>query len=127
MGDPIRVLIAEDNDELRSVVISLLDTETDLRCVADTGLLEEVVPLATATDAQLVILDIELNGKSSVASLPQFKRDLPKVRFLMHSGYGHPALIAGALAAGASGYVLKSGNADELVHAIRKCMISWPA
>ena len=124
MGDPIRVLVAEDNDNLRSVVISLLDTETDLRCVAETGVLEEVVPLATATDAQLVVLDIELNGKSSLASLPQLRRELPTARFLMHSGHGHPALIARALAAGASGYVLKSGNPDELVHAIRKCMVS---
>ena len=124
MGDPIRVLVAEDNADLRSLVISLLDTESDLRCVAETGVLEEVVALATATNAQLVVLDIELNGKSSLASLPQLRRELPTARFLIHSGHDHPALIAGALAAGASGYVLKSGDTDELLHAIRKCMVS---
>ena len=121
MGEPIRVMIAEDNEDLRMTLSALLAAEADISCVAATGRLQEVVPLAQSAAAQVIILDLEMQGQSSLTALPKMRQALPHTRFLVHSGYALPALIDGALAAGASGYVLKSGDFAELLNAIRAC------
>ena len=121
---PIRVLIAEDNADLRTTVISLLEAEPDIRCVAETGALGDIAQLAGASGAQLVLLDIEFQGKSSLRSLPDLRLALPGVRFLVYSGHGTAAIRSAALAAGAAGYVVKTGNPEELLLAIRQCMQS---
>jgi DNA-binding NarL/FixJ family response regulator len=119
--EPIRILIAEDNADLRATMVALLGTEADLRCVAETGELQQVGVLAAATGPRVIILDIELNGQSSLPRLGILRRELPDARFLVYSGHALPELIDAALAAGASEYVLKSGDPDELVRAIRRC------
>ena len=114
-------MIAEDNLDLRATMVSLLEAETDLRCVAETDELEEVGALAAATAPHVIILDIELKGHSSLPRLPQLKRSFPEARFLVYSGHALPALIDAAKAAGASDYLLKSGDPDELISAVRRC------
>jgi two-component system response regulator DesR len=114
-------MIAEDNNDLRATMVSLLDAEADIRCVAETDELEQVGALAAATSPQVIVLDIELKGQSSLARLPQLKRELPNARFLMYSGHALPALVDAALAAGASEYLLKSGDPYELIDAVRRC------
>jgi two-component system response regulator DesR len=121
--DPITIMIAEDNEDLRATMVSLLDAETDIRCVAETAELEDVSALAAATSPRVIILDIELKGRSSLNRLPQLKRELPAARFLVYSGHALPALIDAALAAGASEYVLKSGDPYELIDAVRRCAL----
>ena len=117
-------MIAEDNEDLRATMVSLLDAETDMRCVAETDELEEVGALAAATSPQVIILDIELKGQSSLSRLPKLKREQPDARFLVYSGHALPALIDAALAAGASEYVLKSGDPYELIDAVRRCALA---
>ena len=117
---PIRVLIAEDNEDLRAVLSSLIDCEPDMRCVAETGVLDEVPGLVASSGAQVVVLDLELKGRSSLKFLPQLVREIPGARIVVFSGHAIPAIVAAALAAGASAYVLKSGEFDELSAAIRE-------
>ena len=80
--------------------------------------------MAAASSAQVIILDIELKGRSSLHRLPQLKRELPAARFLVYSGHALPALIDAALAAGASEYVVKSGDPLELINAVRRCALT---
>lgn len=118
----IRVLIAEDNDDLRMAIKLLVDGESDLQCVADTAALADVGALAERYEADVVILDVELQGKSSLRALEYLLARRPQARFLIHSGHAHPELQRQALASGASAYVLKSGNTEELLQAIRAVM-----
>src|SRR5579862_6417875 len=115
-------MIAEDNDDLRTTMVSLLDAEDDIRCVAETDELGEVSALAAATSPAVIILDIELKGRSSLLALPQFKRELPTARFLVYTGHSLPALVQAALEAGATKYLLKSGDPYELIDAVRRCV-----
>jgi two-component system response regulator DesR len=114
-------MIAEDNEDLRTTMVSLLDAETDIRCVAETDKLDDVGALAAATSPHVIILDVELKGQSSLMRLPELRRKHPEARFLVYSGHALPALIDAALAAGASEYVLKSGDPYELINAVRRC------
>ena len=121
MPGPIKILIAEDNADLRATVIALLECEEDLRCVAETDELQQVGVLAAATGPDVIILDIELKGHSSLSRLGQLRRELPNARFVIYSGHALPEMVEAALAAGACEYVLKSGDPDALVRAVRRC------
>jgi two-component system, NarL family, response regulator DesR len=122
--DPIKIMIAEDNEDLRATMVSLLDAETDIRCVAETDELGKLTALAAASSPHVIILDIELRGRSSLLALPQLKRELPNARFLVYSGHALPAFVQAALDAGASEYLLKAGDPYELIAAVRRCASS---
>jgi two-component system response regulator DesR len=117
-------MIAEDNEDLRTTMVSLLGAEGDIRCVAETDELNQISALAAATSPQVIILDIELKGQSSLRALAQLRRELPTARFLIYSGHALPEMMRAALAAGASEYLLKSGDPYELISAIRRCAVS---
>lgn len=125
-SDTIRVLIAEDNGDLRMAIRLLLDGEPDLRCVAETGNLDNIAQLSEEFQADVVLLDIELQGKSSLQILKTLQRQQPKTRFLIHSGHAHADIQRLAISSGASGFVVKSGDTLELLTAIRSVMMHIP-
>jgi two-component system response regulator DesR len=117
---PVRILLAEDNDDLRMLMKPLLDDTPDLRCVASTSRLDELPDLIRRHRAQVVVLDIELRDGSALKQLPTLSREFPATRFVIHSGHCNPDLIRNATAAGATAYVRKSGDIDELIDSIRR-------
>jgi two-component system response regulator DesR len=117
---PICVIVAEDNDDLRMIMPPLLNEAADLNCPATTAYLAEVAPLIAQHCAQVAVLDIELRGGSSLRLLPALRQQFPQTRFIIHSGHSNPGLIRTAQDSGADAYVLKSGDFDELIEAIRK-------
>jgi DNA-binding NarL/FixJ family response regulator len=117
---PVRILLAEDNDDLRMLMKPLLDDTPDLRCVASTSRLDELPDLIRRHRAQVVVLDIELRDGSALKQLPTLSREFPATRFVIHSGHCNPDLIRNATAAGAAAYVRKSGDIDELIDSIRR-------
>lgn len=98
----------------------LLDEAPDLHCAATTAFLDEVAPLIGQHGAHVVVLDIELRGGSALKQLPALRKQFPGTKFIIHSGHSHPGLIRTAQEAGADAYVLKSGDFEELIEAIRK-------
>jgi two-component system response regulator DesR len=119
MAQDVRVIVAEDNEDLRELIVCLLDAEPDIECVGQTGSLGAVEPLCLEYGPNVVILDIELQGESSLRALPALRARLPAVRFIMYSGHAHPQMIRGAIAVGAAAYVVKTGDPQELVRSIR--------
>lgn len=124
MSSKIRVLVAEDNEDLREAVMLLLNESADIFCVAATGSLEQIVPLGLQTSPDVIVLDLELQGRSSLPSLPALRAQLAQSRFVIYSGHAHPELMRAAIAAGAVAYVTKSGDFDALIGAIRS---AYPA
>jgi two-component system response regulator DesR len=115
----IRIVVAEDNDDLRAVMTPLINEYPGLHCAAVTPLLSEVPILIARHDAQVAILDIELRGGSALKQLPELRSQFPSTRFIIHSGHSNPELIRQARSNGADAYVLKSGDFDELIAVIR--------
>lgn len=98
----------------------LINESPDLHCPATTAMLDEVAPLIEQYQAKVAVLDIELRGGSALKILPSLRQQFPATKFIIHSGHSNPELIRNARALGADGYVLKSGDFDELIEAIRK-------
>ena len=118
-GSKLRLLVAEDNDYLREELLHVLDDEEDFSCVGSTPSVDEIIPLCVAQEAEVVVLDLDLQGQSSLEALPTMRRALPDVRFVVFSGHENPEIIRGALRAGASAYVTKSTHTDRLIEAIK--------
>jgi DNA-binding NarL/FixJ family response regulator len=115
----ICVVVAEDNEDLRMVMPPLINEAPDLHCAATTDSLDEVAQLIGNHGARVAVLDIELRGGSSLKRLPALRQQFPDTKFILHSGHSNPALIRTARESGADAYVLKSGDFDELIEAIR--------
>jgi DNA-binding NarL/FixJ family response regulator len=119
MSEPLRVMVTDDNDDLRIALELLIDNEPDMRCVATTAVLDEVMPMVEKGAVEVLVLDLELRGGSSVPRLGELLRRFPTLGIVVHSGHDHPELVRRVRAAGASAYVRKSGDISELLAAIR--------
>jgi two-component system response regulator DesR len=122
--EQLRVLLAEDNDDLCTALAGLLNAHPDIACVGSTGCLDEVASHAGATSAQVIVLDMDLQGQSSLRRLPELRAQLSGVAFVVFSGHDHPEMMRAAQEAGAASYILKSSDPTTLVAAIRAAAAS---
>lgn len=113
---PINIIVAEDNDDLRAIMPPLIDEVPPLHCAGTTAYLQEIAPLIAQHQARVAVLDIELRGGSAVKALPSLREQFPATRFIIHSGHSNPELMRRS---GADAFVLKSGDFDELIAAIQ--------
>jgi two-component system response regulator DesR len=121
MPDPkIRVLIAEDNDDLRRVLSGLVDAEADMECVGRVASPDQVLPLAREVQPHVVILDLLLEGGSSMHVIRELKTVLPNAQVVMYSGYGSDVTERESKRRGAAAFVVKTGDFDPLLAAIRR-------
>ncbi len=118
-ASPIRVLIAEDNEDLRQVLVALIGAEPDLRCVGTAADVDEVITNTVGGSIDALVLDLELQGRSSIDVLRAVRREDSNVTIVVFSGHAHPDMIRHTLAAGADAFVPKSGDFDLLLDAIR--------
>ena len=116
---PLRVLIAEDNDDLRELLVTLISAEPDLKCVGTATDVDAVITGTAEHDADVLVLDLELQGRSSIDLLRTVRRSGSKITIVVFSGHAHPEMIRHTLAAGADAYVPKSGDYELLLDAIR--------
>jgi two-component system response regulator DesR len=116
---PLRVLIAEDNDDLRELLVTLISAEPDLKCVGTATSVDSVITSTAEHKADVLVLDLELQGRSSIDLLRTVRRSGSKITIVVFSGHAHPEMIRHTLAAGADAYVPKSGDYELLLDAIR--------
>ena len=116
---PLRVLIAEDNADLRELLVTLISAEPDLKCVGTASDVDAVITCTAEHKADVLVLDLELQGRSSIDLLRTVRRSGSKITIVVFSGHAHPEMIRHTLAAGADAYVPKSGDYELLLDAIR--------
>lgn len=119
-AERIRVLVAEDNEDLRSMVEALVADEPDLCCIGAVSTIAQVLEAGERLSPTVIVLDIELEGESSLKSLTRIQAACRGVRVVIYSGHMHPGIVRAALEAGAVGYVAKNGDVGELLAAIRQ-------
>jgi DNA-binding NarL/FixJ family response regulator len=117
--EPLRIVVAEDHDELRRRLAETIDSQPDMRCVGCVAATEQVVRTARQADADVIVLDLMLEGGNALHLIREVKAALPGSRIIVHSGYSADVLAGEAKRRGASGYVKKSGAVDALLLEIR--------
>jgi DNA-binding NarL/FixJ family response regulator len=115
---PVRIVIVEDDDELRELLRRRIERADGLQLVrtyaSGDAFLEHIEELT----AHVVLMDINMPGKSGIDCVREAKVVKPEVQYLMLTIFENPAYIFQALCAGATGYLLKSTTTEELLEAI---------
>ena len=124
LAPSIRVLIGDDHRIVREGLKQILADAPDMRVAgeAQTGLevLQWVSDLGGPTGLDLVLLDIALPGIDGLDVLQQIKREHPKLPVLMLSTYPEKQYAVRCIKLGASGYLNKSADPDDMLAAVRK-------
>ncbi|MEV0524786.1 response regulator transcription factor [Streptomyces sp. NPDC050439] len=117
----IRVLLADDQALLRSAFKVLVDSEPDMEVVAEASDGAEAVELARSAAADVVLMDIRMPGTDGLAATRLISADpgLAHVRVVMLTTFEVDEYVVQSLRAGASGFLGKGAEPDELLGAIR--------
>src|SRR5208282_3768491 len=115
---PISVSIVEDNDKLRGTLARVLDRAEGFHCASQYANGEDALKDLPKVRPDVVLMDINLPGMNGVECVRQLKTLLPEIQVMMLTVYEDTENIFNALAAGASGYLLKRTSTKELLEAI---------
>jgi len=113
-------MIVDDHAVVRSGLRFLIDAEHDLATVGQAGSLAEALAQADAVSPDVILLDVAMPERSGIAGIPDLQQAFPAAHILILSMEDNPGYVREALAAGASGYVLKEAVDTEVVRAIRE-------
>jgi DNA-binding NarL/FixJ family response regulator len=119
-SNPVGVLVAEDHGDLRAALCEMIAAEPDLQVTGTAGDLAELLEVIRATTAQVLVLDLDLAGKSSMPALQAFRAVYPQRAIVVYSGHEPGPLAPEFARLGGCEYVTKTGDAQPLLEAIRR-------
>ena len=114
------VSIVEDDPQVRSSLAKLIDSSPGYRCVSRHGSAEDALLEIPKVKPEVVLMDINLPGLNGVECVRRLKPQLPGAQMIMLTVYQNTEHIFNALAAGATGYMLKQTPPAELLLAIKE-------
>lgn len=116
----IKIILADDHQLIREGLRKILRDESDMNIVADVGDTKELFVYLSKQKVDVVVLDVNMPGRSGIDVLSDLKKEFPDVRILMLSMHAEDSLAIRAIKSGASGYLTKNTAPDEIAKAIRK-------
>ncbi len=116
---PLRVLLVDDHEVVRSGVKALLQATEDIVVTAEAGTIREAVDEADRTRPDVVVMDVRLADGSGIEATREIRAKHPKTQVVMLTSFADDEALFASIMAGASGYVLKQVKSGELVRAIR--------
>ncbi len=117
------VWIVEDNEDLRSTVVDILEGTGDLTCPVDEPSMEGIFAVlqgGAAPPPAVVVVDLGLPGMGGLEGIAKLRGDLPTCEILVFTVFEDHEKISAAIRSGATGYLLKSERMDRIPAAIRE-------
>ena len=115
----IRVLLADDENLIRSALASLISLQEDLEVVAQAASGDEALAMARRYRPDVAVLDLQMPGLDGIAVAETLATDLPDCASLILTSYGRPGHLKRALAAGVRGFLPKTVSAQVLADVVR--------
>lgn len=116
---PLRVLLVDDHEVVRSGVKALLQAADDIVVSGEAGSVREAIDEADRTRPDVVVMDVRLIDGSGIEATREIRAKHPKAKVVMLTSFADDEALFASIMAGASGYVLKQVKGGELVRAIR--------
>lgn len=116
----ISVSIVDDEKDLRQSITTFINGSPGFKCVSAYGNAEKALQSLSRDKPDVVLMDINLGGMNGIECVQRLKDEAPQMQVLMLTVYEDTEKIFKALAAGASGYLLKRSNPARLLEAIRE-------
>jgi two-component system response regulator NreC len=117
-GRPVTIILADDHRVIRAGLKLLLESESRFRVLDETGDVAATIAAITRRRPQVLVLDLNLGGESSLDAIPRMRADAPGTQIVVLTMQENPAFAKAALDAGAAGYVLKDAADAELIDAV---------
>jgi len=119
MNDLIKILIVDDHLVVRKGLSALLTPRNGMEVVGEAVDGAEAIEQARALKPDVILMDLNMPGKSGLEAIVDIIQDNPNSRILVLTSFGDEANVAAAIKAGALGYLLKDSSAEELFYTIR--------
>lgn len=116
----IRVLLAEDEELIRSALETLLEREPDMTVV---GAVEDgaaAVELARALRPHVMVVDLDMPRLDGLGVVTEMHRIAPDCRVVILTGHGRPSVLRNALSSGARGFLAKGAPGTALADVVRR-------
>ncbi|MGW9375526.1 response regulator [Streptomyces xanthophaeus] len=115
----IRILIADDEPMIRAGIRAVLATDPGIAVVAEAADGHQAVELAQRHRPQVAVLDIRMPGTGGLEAAAEIRRTVPATAVVMLTTFGEDEYILRALGEGATGFLIKSGEPEELIAGVR--------
>ncbi|QES50738.1 DNA-binding response regulator [Streptomyces venezuelae] len=117
---PLRIVLADDERMVRTALRVILEAEEDLTVVGEAVDGAEAVSQARALGPDVVLMDVRMPGIDGIRATEQILATMPEPpRIVVVTTFENDSYVYGALRAGASGFLLKRADPEELVGAVR--------
>ncbi|MER7947418.1 response regulator transcription factor [Streptomyces sp. NPDC096079] len=118
-GQPIRVVIADDEPLIRAGIRMILISDPEIEVVGEAADGRAAVEAARAHAADVVLLDIQMPVLDGLSALPELRRAAPASRVIILTTFGERENVLRALEHGGAGFLLKDTAPAELIRAVR--------
>ena len=116
-GEKIRVVLVDDHDLLRRGIRTMLESQ-DIDVVGEASDGAQAVTVVEDTIPDVVLIDVIMPKKDGIEATREIKNSLPHVGVVVLTGHEEEQFVFDALKAGASGYLLKTAELDEVVDTV---------
>jgi two-component system response regulator NreC len=118
----VRIVLADDHQVVRQGLRELLSADTNLQVIGEAGTGRQTVDLAQQLSPDVIILDVTMPEMNGIEAMREIRRLAPETEVIALSMHGAKQVVEDMLAAGASGFILKTGSVQELTKAIHTVM-----
>ncbi len=114
----IKILLADDHKIIRDGLRTLIESEPDMKVIAEAKNGREAVKLSRDAPPDVIIMDITMPDMNGIDAARAILEEVPTVKVIALSMHSDKRFVLGMLDAGASGYLLKDSAFDELARAV---------
>lgn len=116
----IAVSIVEDMEDVRERIKRIIQQSEDFICLSAHSNAEDALKELPLLKPDIVLMDINLPGMSGIECIKKMKTSFPQMQFMMFTIYEDSEQVFDALAAGASGYLLKKTSTEKIIEALKE-------
>lgn len=120
VSEPVRVVLIDDHDLLRQGIKTMLESQGDVEVVGEASDGSQALQTVERSVPDVVVIDVIMPTKDGIEATREIKDAFPNVGVLVLSGHDEQQFVFDALKAGASGYLLKTAELDEVVKTVKE-------
>jgi DNA-binding NarL/FixJ family response regulator len=114
-----RVVLCDDHEIVREAIKARMLNSSVVEIVGEAGNGRDVVDVVKELEPDVLIIDVELPKRDGIEATKEVLKARPRTKVIIFTAHAQPDLLALALRAGASGYVLKSAPAEDIARAVK--------
>lgn len=116
---PLRVLIADDHEIVRTGIAAIISSAPDMRVIALASSGREAIALFSSEDPDIVLMDCRMKELDGFEATREIRRRKPNAKVLLLSAFEFDDYVSRALVSGAGGFLFKDASAAEILAAVR--------